>query len=92
MGHEEPAAVQEEGTTKRKGAAQAASDDGKSGEAPPPPEGAGEQRQQAEGKTFQRYYHLYKEGELEDDVRAVGGQVISHGYDRDNWWAVAANS
>lgn len=51
-----------------------------------------QQQQQQNEKTYQRYYHLYKEGELEDDVKAVGGQVLSHGYDRDNWWAVAANA
>lgn len=40
------------------------------------------------GKTFQRYYHLYKKGELEEDVRAVGGLVVDSGYERDNWWAI----
>ena len=40
------------------------------------------------GKTFQRYYHLYREGELEDDVRAAGGVVVEGGYERDNWWVV----
>lgn len=45
----------------------------------------------AKGKpdeTFQRYYHLYKEGELEEDVRAAGGQVLESGYERDNWWVI----
>jgi len=46
----------------------------------------------AEGKeteaTFQRYYHLYREGELEGDVAAAGGVVVRSGYERDNWWAV----
>lgn len=41
--------------------------------------------------VFQRYYHLYKKGELEEDVLAAGGVVITSGYERDNWWAVAAN-
>ncbi|KAI9901796.1 hypothetical protein N3K66_003613 [Trichothecium roseum] len=40
------------------------------------------------GKTFQRYYHLYREGELEDDVKAAGGVVLEGGYERDNWWVV----
>lgn len=40
------------------------------------------------GATYQRYYHLYREGELEEDVVAVGGRVIESGYDQDNWWAV----
>jgi len=44
----------------------------------------------AEDKTFQRYYHLYKKGELEEDVRRAGGVVIDSGYERDNWWAIAA--
>ena len=41
-------------------------------------------------KTFQRYYHLYREGELEEDVRAVGGKVLESGYEKDNWWAICA--
>ncbi|EFW98575.1 oxidoreductase [Grosmannia clavigera kw1407] len=39
--------------------------------------------------TFQRYYHLYREGELEEDVRAAGGHVVSSGYEKDNWWVIA---
>ncbi|TQS33897.1 hypothetical protein Golomagni_05744 [Golovinomyces magnicellulatus] len=49
----------------------------------------------AKGKpdeTFQRYYHLYKEGELEEDVRAVGGKVVQAGYERDNWWVICSRS
>lgn len=41
-------------------------------------------------ETYQRYYHLYKEGELEGDVRAVGGKVLKGGYERDNWWVVCS--
>jgi tRNA (uracil-5-)-methyltransferase TRM9 len=41
--------------------------------------------------VFKRYYHLYRKGELEEDVLAAGGVVITSGYERDNWWAVAAN-
>jgi len=41
--------------------------------------------------VFKRYYHLYSKGELEEDVLAAGGVVITSGYERDNWWAVAAN-
>jgi tRNA (uracil-5-)-methyltransferase TRM9 len=40
-------------------------------------------------QTFQRYYHLYRKGELDEDVVAAGGQVLSSGYDRDNWWVIA---
>ena len=39
-------------------------------------------------KTFQRYYHLYRKGELEEDVVRAGGKVMEGGYERDNWWAV----
>ncbi|KAB5582673.1 oxidoreductase [Coniochaeta sp. 2T2.1] len=44
-----------------------------------------------EEKTFNRYYHLYRKGELEQDVEAAGGLVLESGYDRDNWWVIAAN-
>lgn len=39
-------------------------------------------------KTFQRYYHLYRKGELEEDVEAVGGKMLESGYERDNWWVI----
>ncbi|KAM3454805.1 hypothetical protein MY3296_002783 [Beauveria thailandica] len=39
-------------------------------------------------ETFQRYYHLYRKGELEEDIVAAGGVVEESGYERDNWWAV----
>jgi tRNA (uracil-5-)-methyltransferase TRM9 len=39
-------------------------------------------------KTFQRYYHLYRSGELEGDIVGVGGQVVDSGYEKDNWWVV----
>ena len=38
--------------------------------------------------TYQRYYHLYRRGELEADVASAGGYVIDSGYERDNWWAI----
>jgi tRNA (uracil-5-)-methyltransferase TRM9 len=40
-------------------------------------------------KTYQRYYHLYRKGELEEDVEAAGGVVMESGYDRDNWYVIA---
>lgn len=43
-----------------------------------------------EGKTFNRYYHLYRQGELEHDIVEAGGVVLETGYERDNWWAIAA--
>jgi tRNA (uracil-5-)-methyltransferase TRM9 len=39
-------------------------------------------------KTFQRYYHLYRSGELEADIEAIGGEVCDSGYDKDNYWAI----
>lgn len=40
-------------------------------------------------KTFHRYYHLYQEGELEQDIVTAGGVVLESGYEKDNWWAIA---
>jgi tRNA (uracil-5-)-methyltransferase TRM9 len=57
--------------------------------APAPPEAAG--GGQTDTNVYQRYYHLYRKGELEEDVLAAGGAVITSGYERDNWWVVAAN-
>ncbi|KAK4580169.1 tRNA methyltransferase, has a role in tRNA modification [Recurvomyces mirabilis] len=45
--------------------------------------------QGVEDKTFHRYYHLYRNGELEADIEAVGGEVVEAGYEKDNWWAIA---
>ncbi|KAF2640812.1 S-adenosyl-L-methionine-dependent methyltransferase [Massarina eburnea CBS 473.64] len=44
-----------------------------------------------EDKTFLRYYHLYKKGELENDVIEAGGKVMESGYEKDNWWAIVGN-
>ena len=57
-------------------------------------EGEGEkeeeqQPQQEADKTFHRYYHLYRQGELEENVRDAGGVVVEAGYEKDNWWAIA---
>lgn len=41
--------------------------------------------------VYQRYYHLYKSGDLEADVHTVGGHVVRSGYDKDNWWAIIGN-
>lgn len=43
-----------------------------------------------EDKTFLRYYHLYRKGELEHDVEEAGGEVLEAGYEKDNWWAICA--
>ncbi|KAK2590089.1 tRNA methyltransferase, has a role in tRNA modification [Conoideocrella luteorostrata] len=42
-------------------------------------------------ETYQRYYHLYREGELEEDVRQAGGEVCESGYEKDNWWVILKN-
>ncbi|KIW39055.1 hypothetical protein, variant [Exophiala oligosperma] len=39
-------------------------------------------------KTYHRYYHLYHEGELEDDAKTAGARIVKSGYDRDNWWVI----
>jgi tRNA (uracil-5-)-methyltransferase TRM9 len=49
----------------------------------------GSKASKTEDKTFQRYYHLYKNGELEEDVRMAGGVVLEGGYEKDNWWVIA---
>lgn len=41
-------------------------------------------------KTFLRYYHLYRKGELEQDIVQAGGVVLEAGYEKDNWWAIAS--
>ncbi|ORX92185.1 uracil-5--methyltransferase TRM9 [Clohesyomyces aquaticus] len=45
--------------------------------------------EQSGDKTFLRYYHLYRKGELERDIDAAGGRVVESGYEKDNWWAIA---
>lgn len=40
--------------------------------------------------TYQRYYHLYRKGELEADIISAGGTVLESGYEKDNWWGICA--
>lgn len=47
-----------------------------------------EGKPQAKEVTYQRYYHLYRKGELEADVAAAGGYVLESGYEKDNWWVI----
>ncbi|KAH6688355.1 uracil-5--methyltransferase TRM9 [Plectosphaerella plurivora] len=49
-------------------------------------------QQGGDDATWHRYYHLYKQGELEDDIRDVGGEIVESGYERDNWWAICARA
>lgn len=44
--------------------------------------------EQTMDKTFLRYYHLYRKGELEEIIKEAGGEVVEAGYDKDNWWAI----
>ena len=48
-----------------------------------------DKKEEDQEKTFQRYYHLSEEGELERLVQKAGGVVVRSGYERDNWWVIA---
>lgn len=50
---------------------------------------ATEEKEEDGDKTFLRYYHLYRKGELEQDIGEAGGVVLESGYEKDNWWAIA---
>lgn len=39
-------------------------------------------------ESFQRYYHLFKKGELDELVKEAGGKIIESDYDRDNYYIV----
>ncbi|CCE65179.1 hypothetical protein TPHA_0K00450 [Tetrapisispora phaffii CBS 4417] len=51
-------------------------------------EEAKEKEETAKKNTKYRYYHLYKEGELEEDCVSAGGKVKGSGYEKDNWYVV----
>ncbi len=40
-------------------------------------------------KVFDRYYHLFTKGELEDLVLQAGANILESGYDRDNYYVIA---
>ncbi|KAJ3236430.1 Alkylated DNA repair protein alkB 8 [Chytriomyces hyalinus] len=43
-----------------------------------------------ENIVYQRYYHVFVKGELDQVVEAAGGlEVDKSGYDRDNWYIIA---
>ncbi|KAJ3041695.1 tRNA methyltransferase, has a role in tRNA modification [Rhizophlyctis rosea] len=43
-----------------------------------------------EDVVYQRYYHMFLKGELDELVeRAGGAEVVTSGYDRDNWYVIA---
>ena len=39
-------------------------------------------RDGTEEVTYQRYYHLFRKGELDDCVEKAGGEIIASGYER----------
>ncbi|KAG0047603.1 tRNA methyltransferase, has a role in tRNA modification [Gryganskiella cystojenkinii] len=42
-----------------------------------------------EAPVYNRYYHLFHKGELEDlVVKTNKASIIQTGYDRDNWWCI----
>ncbi|KAF2858623.1 S-adenosyl-L-methionine-dependent methyltransferase [Piedraia hortae CBS 480.64] len=41
-----------------------------------------------DGRVMGRYYHLYGEGELEEEAALAGGRVEDQGWERGNWWVV----
>ncbi|KAF9274388.1 tRNA methyltransferase, has a role in tRNA modification [Mortierella alpina] len=44
---------------------------------------------QAAAPVFNRYYHLFQKGELEDLVlQTKKASIVQQGYDRDNWWCI----
>lgn len=53
-------------------------------------EGATDERILGEtSKVLQRYYHVYREGELEDELKAVHGiKLVESYYDHQNWCAI----
>ncbi|KAF9977797.1 tRNA methyltransferase, has a role in tRNA modification [Actinomortierella ambigua] len=45
---------------------------------------------QSAAPVFKRYYHLFRQGELEELVMSSGKvKIDKQGYDRDNWWCIA---
>lgn len=43
----------------------------------------------AETPVYNRYYHLFHKGELEDLVLQTNkASIVQQGYDRDNWWCI----
>ena len=41
-----------------------------------------------ESELFQRYYHLFKRGELDDLIVEAGGRILESDYDRDNYYII----
>lgn len=47
-----------------------------------------EEAKTKEANTKYRFYHLYKEGELEEDCISAGGRICNSGYEKDNWYVI----
>lgn len=44
---------------------------------------------EAAAPVYNRYYHLFHKGELEDLVLQTNkASIVQQGYDRDNWWCI----
>ena len=39
-------------------------------------------REGSQEVTYQRYYHLFRKGELEDCVLKAGGKIVESGYEK----------
>ncbi|CCC71575.1 hypothetical protein NCAS_0H02650 [Naumovozyma castellii] len=46
------------------------------------------QEEEQKKNTKYRFYHLYREGELEEDCIQAGGVVQRTGYEKDNWYVM----
>lgn len=45
------------------------------------------QKEDENAVVYQRYYHVFIDGELQALVESIGGcTVIESGFDADNWW------
>lgn len=42
----------------------------------------------ADGVVHHRYYHLFKEGELEELAAGTDLEIVESGYDKDNWYTI----
>jgi hypothetical protein len=61
-----------------------------SSSASPPAEEGGKPKEEEKDVVYQRFYHVFVEGELNQLVEAAGGvKITEHGYDRDNWYVIA---
>ncbi|GJJ75934.1 alkylated DNA repair protein alkB homolog 8 [Entomortierella parvispora] len=44
---------------------------------------------EAAAPVYNRYYHLFQKGELEDLITKTNkATIVQNGYDRDNWWCI----